>query len=1263
MCAGDHRRRDLDLAQRGPAHQRRAAQHIARTTLEVFQHGVWMACGHGSRIVSGVDGRQHPAPHPARGRALDVALASGSPTRPGRRLYRGRMRITSGHRFGNYVVEHLLGEGGMAEVWSVRHLLLDAHYALKVLTHSDPHHADRLLAEGRAQARLRHPNIVPVQDILTVGDAMGLVMPRIQGPSLDNLLERYRPTHAESVALIRAITSGLAHAHDQGLVHRDLKPANILLDAHDGHWVPRIADFGLVKHTAAPGQTRTGVMMGTLNYAAPEQIRDAAAVDHRADLFSLGVIVVELLSGTRPFQGNTVGETLDAYAKGPDLSGVPAGWRPLCTALLAFSASARLSSCAALVTQLDTLYPDDAQTPVAVHIAVADAPLGDTTATATATATGVDMPAVSHNLPSEPNTFVGRFQAIERLSAALSQRRLVVVQGPGGTGKTRLAVHFARQSLATYPGGVCFCDLSEAHTHEAMRRVIAQELGVTLRKEEPDEKLGYAISGRGRCLIILDNFEQLVPSSAAVVSQWVAQAEQACFLVTSRIRLGVPDEQRFFLSTMSDADAIELFVRRARARSPAFAPGEHPALPALIRQLDNLPLAIELAAARVLLLRPAQMLHRMDQRFQLLARAPANPSRFDTLRATIDWSWALLSDWEKTTFAQCSVFESGFTLKAAEAVVDLSEHPGAPWLLDVLQSLIDKSLLRPMSGNQAPSPRFGMLVSLQEYAKARLKERSDEAACFHRHTVYYDPGVNGIRLDSDAVRGDPIRLQGKRAEIDNLYAAAARAAESHPMRSARITLAVGTLAEHFRPLTASVADAQQALMRLEPLAPRDTAPLRARLLTWLGTLVSAQGRTAFALQCYNSAEQIARRVGDTQMLGHILRKVGDIYFKRGQLSEAETHFRESVTLAVEVNDVNTELYARIASSIVWFVEGKREQGMARLMDVLDVAHEAGHLFCAFQARSNLGSMLRGLGQPRQAEQHLLACMAYYRQINDRHKLIVTMQNLAGLQYEEQLETEQAFQNLEQVLWLSRRTGNRYREVKALRMLGLFKRGVGRFEDARAHYEDALRLYEGMDTPLEKARTLEKLSEISLLLQDPTTARVQCARAVETARAAGDLPDRLRLSARLGFLEAEGGHFDSAAAILHDALNDAREHNLPEAEGHILNSMGVAAALRGDISAARSLAQAGGALIREHASSPFSLGASLILHGNVALHSGDFATAHADLDEVRRLKLFEGRGMLHGGGSFEMKSMFETLEQKLITAEARQSSEKATDRPH
>ncbi|MFT4979582.1 MAG: serine/threonine protein kinase [Myxococcota bacterium] len=261
------------------------------------------------------------------------------------------MRLSSGDQIGAYTVEGLLGIGGVAEVWAVRHVLLGSRHALKLITDPSPELRRRIEREAIAMQRLDHPNLLPVEEVITVNGAPGLVMPLVEGPSLKALLARHQPSRPEALALLTGIAHGLAVAHRQGMVHRDLTPANILLDP-DGGVVPRIMDFGLVKLDDTRLQTAAGMALGTPAYATPEQLEDARTADARADLWAAGVILCELLTGHRPYVGVGLAEVLLAHQSPPDLSGVPGDLLPLLRQLLTIERDQRMPSADALLSAI-----------------------------------------------------------------------------------------------------------------------------------------------------------------------------------------------------------------------------------------------------------------------------------------------------------------------------------------------------------------------------------------------------------------------------------------------------------------------------------------------------------------------------------------------------------------------------------------------------------------------------------------------------------------------------------------------------------------------------------------------------------------------------------------------------------------------------------------------------------------------------------------------------------------------------------------------
>ncbi len=314
------------------------------------------------------------------------------------------------------------------------------------------------------------------------------------------------------------------------------------------------------------------------------------------------------------------------------------------------------------------------------------------------------------NLPVQPTPFVGRELELAEVLALLDVHRVVTLTGPGGSGKTRLALQAAAESVERYDDGVWFVSLAAVRDPRLIEPTIARVLG------GPDD-LREFLAGK-RTLLVLDNLEQVLPHAAAIVA-----ALDARILATSRSRLNIAAEQEFPVPALPIDDATALFTQRARQLDPRFEPDA--AVRQIAERLDGLPLALELAAARVKVLTPAQILERLGRSLDLLTSGVHDaPERQRTLRGTVEWSYQLLTADEQRLFARLAVFAGSFELDAAEAVCSAE--------LDVLQSLIDKSLLR--HGEDA---RFFMLGTIKAHALEKLGHLPDEASLRRRHDEYF----------------------------------------------------------------------------------------------------------------------------------------------------------------------------------------------------------------------------------------------------------------------------------------------------------------------------------------------------------------------------------------------------------------------------------------------------------------------------------------------------------------------------------------------
>ncbi len=286
------------------------------------------------------------------------------------------------------------------------------------------------------------------------------------------------------------------------------------------------------------------------------------------------------------------------------------------------------------------------------------------------------------NVAASLDAFVGRIDELTGLLRATAGpgARLVTLVGPGGVGKTRLAREFSRQVLDRFDAGAWFCDLSAARNRDDALGVVAGVVGAPAANTDDDAaRLGRILGSRGSLLLILDNLEQFRDEAADLTEGWLAQAPSITIVATSREPLGIPGEYVIHLDSLPAHDAIALFNSRASARWSGWdTTRERGDVEALVEALDGLPLAIEMTAAHIQVLRPAEMAARLDERFRLLVGSRRRPERHQTLRATLNWSWELLEPWERSALVQLSTFRGGFTLDAAEAVLDLSEWEDPP---------------------------------------------------------------------------------------------------------------------------------------------------------------------------------------------------------------------------------------------------------------------------------------------------------------------------------------------------------------------------------------------------------------------------------------------------------------------------------------------------------------------------------------------------------------------------------------------------------
>jgi predicted ATPase/class 3 adenylate cyclase/predicted negative regulator of RcsB-dependent stress response len=517
------------------------------------------------------------------------------------------------------------------------------------------------------------------------------------------------------------------------------------------------------------------------------------------------------------------------------------------------------------------------------------------------------------NLPVQPTPLIGRERELQDVLDLIASARLLTLSGAGGSGKTRLALQAAAEVVDDFVDGVWFISLADMTDPELVVPTIASVIGAK------DDLIGSL--GARRLLLVVDNVEQLLPAAAATIAGLLT-APNVQVLATSRARLAVAAEQEYAVPTLTHDDAIALFVARARQLTPAFVPDEH--VGEIARRLDGLPLALELAAARVKVLSLSQLLDRLSRSLDLLTGGARDaPERQHTLRATMEWSFDLLNAEERQLVASLGVFAGSFDLQAAETVC------GAD--LGTLASVIDKSLLR-----QTDDDRFFMLAIVREFALERLTSTGDAAALRRAHFEYYlEVAKEAWPHLGDADQA--VWLDMLEREQNNFRDALSWSLAADPNAALELATWLSRFWRNRDHELEGYRWTMQALANAETAVP----DRRARGLLAAGSLAGTVGKTAEAIELLERSALLHQDLGNERLAAHA-----------------------RFTLAIEVLEAGDPARARemLERAALTFSDPE-DSGRAVLM---------------------LGEAERALGDTQLAVRHFDEAAAVAAQIGDRH---------------------------------------------------------------------------------------------------------------------------------------------------------------------------------------------------------------------------------------------------------------------------------------
>lgn len=1015
-------------------------------TLSILRQLQGIASGHRAAMRTGASGTVAPFLERA-----SAPLITDKPATSRRESVTAPPRDDLPFTWGPLIVEEKIAAGASGDVYRAYDSKLQRHVALKLLPAPPtvepgvPKGAQILssggarpssespapafpsshtaLTEARRLARVRHANVLSVHGADLFEGWVGIWTDLLRGQTLEERLRREGPIRATEAALIGIdLCRALRAVHEASLVHGDVKAANVMRD-EEGSIV--LLDFGSARVLGDEEER----VSGTPLVMAPEVLfgdEPRAA----SDLYSLGVLLYRLVSGAYPLEAGTVEELVERHRSGWTSSlqdrspNAPVEFVQIIETALAPDPEERFRGAREMEQALETFLEAAQRDRRALRIAGA-----------------------MHNLPRETSTFIGREGPIRQLKQLVQEHRLVTISGPGGAGKTRVALQMAGVLLASFDE-IRWLELAVCPDSARVEPEIAAAFGLG----DTARGLSSALSERlveRTALLVLDNCEHLLERCGALVAELLRDVPDLTVVATSRepLRIGgeivyplapleLPAAASIATGEMPRIESVALFLDRAAATGVSLALDAESSelLLRICHRLEGLPLAIELAAARVRSLSLSQILARLDDRFRLLTGGPSGKPRHQTLRALIDWSYGLLSEQERLFFTRLGIFTGGWTLEAAENVAAEGEIQPED-VLDLTQRLLEKSLIERQAGPAGAEARYRMLETIREYARGCSSESGELAVVARRHRDYFaalvhevvphlrssreKASMSRLRIDLDNVRaaletglanpGDTELVNQFGADMGRLWFGLDLWSEGRVYCSrflSRPDPEDGFSADRFHLcvcsgfLAVQQADFEESA-RLFDEAVR-IADVRGETSlvqvgqAYLGNLAFTQGRCADARRHQERALDLARELGDARRIGIALSNLANVLELLGEMDESERSHQESLEWARTAGDSRSMAYTLGRLGEGAFRENRLGEARRFLEESLALRREIGDRWGIAAASSGLSDVHARIGSVPLARELLDESAAIFLELGDAGSLVRTFGRMADI---------------------------------------------------------------------------------------------------------------------------------------------------------------------------------------------------------------------------------------------------------------------------
>ncbi|HEX6483080.1 MAG TPA: protein kinase [Ktedonobacteraceae bacterium] len=1003
------------------------------------------------------------------------------------------MTVRVGQRLGNYRLMQLLEQGNFAEVYLGAHMYLNTQAAIKVL-HGELADQDMedFLTEARTIARLWHPHIVQVLDFGVEDMTPFLVMDYAPGGNLRQHHPKGTQLSLETIlSYVRQIASALQYAHQEQVIHRDVKPENMLLGRNNE---VLLSDFGIAVLAQSFSSRKTRNNAGTIAYMAPEQIQ--AHPGPASDQYALGVVIYEWLSGERPFSGTwTEVAAKHLLVPPPPLHEkvpiISLAVEQVVLKALAKDPKERFRSVRDFAMSLEEAWQleGSGQTlPIPPPVQPVEA-----------------GPMFKREQPAPLTPLIGRLQEVAAACALLQRPevRLLTLTGTGGVGKTRMALQVATELQERFVDGISFVSLALISDPRLVVPAIAQTLGIKEAGERPLVDLLQACLRDQHLLLLLDNFEQVM-AAVPELSNLLAACPHLKILVTSRAVLHINGEYEFPVpplelpdlnhlpenETLSQNASVALFLQRAVAVMPNFqlTSANARAIAEICVRLDGLPLAIELAAARIKLLPPKTLLARLEHRFQVLTSGAQDvPARQQTLYNTLAWSYNLLDAEEQRLFRRLSAFACCCTLAALEAIYrDLGDMPA--YVLDGVASLIDKSLVQ--MEQEGEEPRFGMLQTIHEFGLEVLQVGGEMESTRRAHAAYY----LALAEEAEPELVGPQQaawLERLEQENDNLRVALQwllepAGDEEHEYRQ-EMALRLAVALWDFWNIRGRWSEGRAFLEQALATGKGVEASLRAKALICAARWAFVQSDYERAQALCEESLELYRERRNPSGIATSLYYLGNIAWVRGDMVGARSLLEESLTLLRQVGARERLAWALFTMAMLDSCQGKYATARTFFEESLAIHRKLGNKRGIAHSLSQLAQMLF-LSQDDQARVRSLLeeCLALSREIGFKEGIAASY-SLSGQVALSQGELVTAHVQAQESLMLYREMGHRHGTAEVLSVLGKIVAAQGDYATARTLHQESCAISSALGEQWMIAGCLVELGEVIAAQQQFTWA--------------------------------------------------------------------------------------------------------------------------------------------------------------------------------